>query len=132
MNVVFADTSFYLALINPNDFHHERASRWSRSYHGRIVTTEYVLLELGNTLARGRWREVFLILIGNLQQDKDTVVISASAELFRRGVDLFMGRPDKEWSLTDCISFVVVDQQQLSVVLATDRHFVQAGYTLAF
>jgi predicted nucleic acid-binding protein len=54
--------------------------------------------------------------------------VPASPELFQRGVELFRARPDKEWSLTDCISFVVMTEKGLSEALTGDRHFEQAGF----
>jgi uncharacterized protein len=69
-----------------------------------------------------------MTLIKDLQSDPLTKIIPASDSLFRAGLELFAKRPDKEWSLVDCISFVVMKQRRLTDALTTDHHFKQAGY----
>jgi hypothetical protein len=63
-----------------------------------------------------------------VNNDENWIVIETSHELFEQGVALFSQRPDKSWSLTDCISFVVMEQHGLSEALTADRHFEQAGF----
>jgi predicted nucleic acid-binding protein len=130
MNAVFADTSFYLAIVNPSDVEHETARAWSQSYRGRVVTTEYVLVETGNSLTRGRDREVFTALWNQVHEDPDTTIAPASPELLNEGFSLFAARLDKTWSLTDCISFTVMRQLGLTDALTADRHFEQAGFVI--
>src|SRR5947209_17741955 len=103
MKAVFADTSYYLAVVNALDPWHEGAVHLAESLLGRMFVTEYVLLELGSALSRGSDRLVYLELLERLQRDQATTMIPASAALFRQGVTLFAKRPDKEWSLVDCI-----------------------------
>lgn len=67
-------------------------------------------------------------LLDALEGDPDVLVVPADASLFRRGVDLYRQRPDKDWSLTDCISFVVMEEQGLTDALTADHHFEQAGF----
>lgn len=128
MKSVFADTSFYLAVVNSKDALHARAVRASRKFRGRVVTTHYVLTELGNALSRAQHRPVFVTLIRRLRGDSHTIIIPASDELFDQGLDLFARRPDKDWSLIDCISFVVMGQRRIAEALTEDRHFKQAGF----
>ncbi len=130
MNAVFADTFYYLALLSQTDAAHEQAIDLSRSLRSRIVTTAWVLTELGDALAAPQQRGVFLPLLDRLVADLDVTVVPPSEELFQRGVELYARRADKAWSLTDCISFVVMNDQGLSEALTGDRHFEQAGYTL--
>jgi uncharacterized protein len=129
MKPVFADTSFYIALLSPTDMRHAKAVEWSESWLGRQVVTEYVLVELGGALSRGRDRSLFVPLVETLLADPGTSFVPASASLFRRGLALFGARNDKNWSLTDCISIVVMKQRRLTDALATDQHFEQAGFT---
>jgi len=63
-----------------------------------------------------------------LQNDPEVTIVPASADLWQRGVTLFAGRPDKDWSLTDCISFVVMQERGLTAALTADRHFEHAGF----
>ncbi|MFN0053033.1 MAG: type II toxin-antitoxin system VapC family toxin [Planctomycetales bacterium] len=128
MKAIFADTSYYAALLNPADALHGMTKAWSLKYRGRVVVTEYVLLELGSYLSRCPHRALFLQLVAEMQRDAQTEIISASPSLLRRGMSLFAGRPDKEWSLTDCLSFVVMKQRRIAEALTADHHFQQAGF----
>jgi uncharacterized protein len=128
MKPVFADTSYYLALVNRNDPRHNLALERGDDVLGRIFVTEYVLVELGSALSHPSDRPVFLELIDDLLKQESITIVPASQALFSQGVALFAARPDKEWSLVDCISFVVMKQRRLQEALTTDRHFVQAGF----
>ena len=128
MKSVFADTSFYLALWNPADRMHAKASEWVRSSFDRIVVSEFVLLELGNFLCRSRSRERFPSLVRHLHRDAQTRIIPATSRLLEAGLSLYERRPDKEWSPTDCTSFVVMQEQGLRNALTSDHHFEQAGF----
>jgi uncharacterized protein len=72
---------------------------------------------------------VYLELLAQLRADSGLTIVEASHDLFDRGNKLFSDRPDKSWSLTDCISFVVMDEHGISTALTADHHFEQAGYT---
>jgi uncharacterized protein len=126
--VKFADTSYLLALLNPDDELHDSATALSGKLDERLVTTMWVLTELGDALHRGRNRATFARFLDTLVGHEDFAVVPASAELFQRGVELFRARTDKEWSLTDCISFVVMAEEGISEALTGDRHFEQAGF----
>ena len=128
MKGVFADTAYYLALVTPGDGYHSAAVGRSLGLTGRVVVTEFVLLEVGNTLSGSRRRSAFPDLVRELQADPNTEVIPLSQALFEKGVELYAARPDKDWSVTDCISFVVMRQRGLTEALTADRHFEQAGF----
>jgi len=129
MKPVFADTSYYLALVNGSDPRHHRAVELAENLLCRVFVTEYVLVELGSALSRGADRQVYLDLLEDLQRDRATTLIPASESLFRQGIALFADRLDKDWSLVDCISIVVMKQWRLQGALTTDRHFAQAGFS---
>lgn len=124
----FADTSYLLALLNPDDELHDSATALSSTLNEVVVTTMWVLTELGDALHRGRNREIFTRFLNTLDGHRDFEIVPASPEIFRQGVALFRDRSDKEWSLTDCISFVVRAEKRLSEALTADRHFEQAGF----
>lgn len=130
MITVFADTSYYLALLNRADAWHAVATRMSQSVRGRIVTTDFVLVEVGNALSRANLRSSFVHLIPHLRSASQVTIVPATRSLLDEGYDLFTQRPDKDWSLTDCISFVVMDRQGVSEALTADHHFEQAGFTI--
>lgn len=128
MKAVFADTSYYAALLNPDDSLHSSTVHWSQRFTGRIIVTEYVLLELGSYFSRRVHRRLFLRLLDELERDTETVIVPTSAKLLRAGLRLFGDRIDKDWSLTDCISFVVMKQRRISEAVTADHHFQQAGF----
>ncbi len=128
MNVVFADTSYFLAFLGEKDQHHERALAWTRVLRAPVVTIEYVVIEVGNSLIRGGDRAVFVDFYRELRDGAKLEVVPASTELQDHGAKLFADRPDKQWSLTDCISFVVMSDRRLRDALSADRDFEEAGF----
>jgi predicted nucleic acid-binding protein len=87
-----------------------------------------VLLELADALAHPRDRVEFFVVRDAIINDASFHIVPASTELLARGIQFYRERPDKEWSLTDCISFVVMAEKGLSEALTGDRHFEQAGF----
>lgn len=87
-----------------------------------------MLLEIGNSLSRIRYRSEATGLLEFLETDPQVEIVPWSDLLYQRGFDLFRQRPDKEWSLTDCISFSVMEERRLRESLTTDGHFEQAGF----
>jgi predicted nucleic acid-binding protein len=130
MNTVFADSYYYLAFVNDRDSGHERAVDFSRSYRGCTLTTEWVLTEVADALSAPEQRGVFLELLAQLRDHAGLTIVEASHELFDRGITLFSQRPDKSWSLTDCISIVAMQQHGIQEALTADHHFQQAGFIL--
>jgi uncharacterized protein len=130
MRRVFADTSFYQALLNRKDDWHGAAENLLEGFRGVIVTTDYVLIELGALMARGDARAVYVGFFEQVRSDPETELVSASADLLNEGLTLFAARPDKEWSLTDCISFALMQKEDIQEALASDHHFEQAGFKL--
>lgn len=128
---VFADTAYYVALTNPRDQYAAAAADWTVGFDGEMVTTAWILTEVANFLAATPAnRSLFLALLQDLQGDSRVEIVPPSLDLFEQGVELFAHRPDKQWSLTDCISFVVMRRHQLTDALTGDHHFEQAGFTI--
>lgn len=127
MNPVFADTSFYVATINPRDTLREFALSASDQCDGQYITTEYVLVELGNYFCSDN-RDLFLKLVALIEDDPYTEVVPATTRLFQEGLNLYSSRPNKGWSLTDCLSFVVMEERGIVDALTSDHHFNQAGF----
>jgi uncharacterized protein len=129
MKTVFADTFYFLALLNPSDQAHGKAVAFTSGNTVRMVTTEWVLTELADGLARSRrGRAEFLSTLADLQADADVAIVPCDQALMAEGVQLYAQRPDKEWSLTDCISFVVMIKKGITEALTGDHHFEQAGF----
>jgi predicted nucleic acid-binding protein len=130
MKAVFADTSFYVALFSPADVHHEAAIRLAKEDHRRVVVTEFVLLELANALARASSRKLFVDLFPKLRTNANVTIVPAIPDLFERGFQRYANRLDKDWSLTDCVSFVVMEEAGILDALTADHHFEQAGFVV--
>lgn len=130
MNAVFADTSYYLALINSNDRLHAAACHWTTDFTGTFITTAWVITELANSMSHASNRPFFLSLLRDLQTDERVTILLPSKDLFHSGLDLYEHRLDKNWSLTDCISFRVMQDYQLQDAATLDRHFAQAGFNV--
>lgn len=129
MSVVFADTSYFVALLNPADADHRRALDYTRGSSRRMITTVWVLTELANFLRFDAGRDKFLQAFAHLESEPETVIVPADQQMWLRGLKLFQERPDKQWSLTDCISFVVMKEMGVTEALSTDQHFAQAGFS---
>ena len=128
MKRVFADTFYFLALLNPGDNRHKRAVAHATAFSGEMVTTAWVLTELADAMSDPRNRLEFISTLNDLKANPQMKIIPVSSTLFDDGIRLFADRPDKEWSLTDCISFTVMTQEKLTDALTADHHFEQAGF----
>ena len=128
MSAYFADTSFLVAFLNSEDECHELAYGYMADEAARFVSTWWVLAELGNYLAKGRNRRLFAPLVRQLAKDQRWTVVPLAQKQFDRGMELYERRPDKDWSLTDCVSFVVMKDKKLTEALTADHHFEQAGF----
>lgn len=117
---VFLDTAYILALINTGDEYHERARNAALQISGPFLTTDAVLLEIGNALARARWRSLAVATLQDLRTDPEIEVVHVTFELFNRAVEFYASRMDKEWTLTDCISFMVMQDHEATEALTTD------------
>ncbi|HZV33665.1 MAG TPA: PIN domain-containing protein [Verrucomicrobiae bacterium] len=128
MKVVFADTFYFLALLNRHDAFHEKAVLASRAPDLRLVTTEFVLLELADALCRPGQRELVSAIFHIIETESAFRLVRLSPELFPKGKQLFQNRADKDWPLTNCISFTVMRDEGIEEALTADRHFEQAGF----
>lgn len=129
MTPVFADASYYIALLSPRDQHHQDAIRVSGQLRQPVIVTDLVLIEVSNALASIDSRVGAVALWAHLQNDPSVTIVAASTELIADGRNLYARRSDKEWSLTDCVSFIVMEKRGLNDALTADHHFQQAGFT---
>ena len=128
MKRVFADTYFFLAALNTRDADYERALDYFGQEGIELVTTAWVLTEVAAALAPRATRASFVQFYGNLRADSAVFIVPAEPAWFERGLALYGRRLDKDWSLTDCISFVAMEEQGLREALTGDHHFEQAGF----
>jgi uncharacterized protein len=128
---VFLDTAYLIALAQPGDEHHRKARQISGTLNlarTRIVTSRAVLLEAGNSLSKGKFRPMAISLLETIEKTKLVEIVPLTEELICSGWELFCQRKDKDWSWTDCISFVVMQKRGLKQALTSDSHFEQAGF----
>lgn len=96
----------------------------------RIVTSEWVIAELGNYLAEGRNRRLLGSLVRALSAEERVEIVAADHDSFLTGLSLYVRRPDQSWSFTDCTSFCLMKARKIRDALTTDHHFQQAGFTV--
>jgi predicted nucleic acid-binding protein len=124
----FADTFYFLELLNSDDPAHQRSSEFADSYRGEIVTTGWVLVEVADAMSHPTNRQLVVDFLAQLRAAPRTTIVPFSDALADEGLRLFAARQDKHWSLTDCISFVVMQREGITEALTGDRHFEQAGF----
>ncbi len=115
--------------MNERDQFHESARRIETGEALKIITTRWVVAEVADALAAPLWRERASVFLERSRSSAGLRVIQDSDRLFERGSELYRSRNDKGWSLTDCISFIVMADEGLTEALTGDHHFEQAGFT---
>ena len=131
MRTLFADSGYWIAVLHPGDQLHERATNVTESLGSvAIVTTHMALVEVLNHLAgRGeQYRNVAAQMVQELEARSDVEIVSQTDAQFRAAVKRYAARPDQTWSLTDCASFLVMEERNITEALAYDRDFEQAGF----
>jgi predicted nucleic acid-binding protein len=131
MYKAFVDTAAWIALINVSDDLHVPARQVMstlRQQKVRLVTTEFALLEVADALSAPSTRSQTTAFVDDLWRLAILRIIPASHELFADGWELYKQRPDKDWSLTDCTSFVVMARERIVQAFTSDHHFEQAGF----
>ncbi len=126
---LLVDTFYVQAVLNPNDAYHERALALAPRVEAAIETviTEAVLMEIGDALS-DKDRAAAADFIRACYETPNMTVVPVTTALLSRAIDRYQGRPDKTWGLTDCLSFVVMEDLGLTLAATGDRHFRQAGF----
>jgi len=130
MSACFADTYFFIALLFENDEAHGEAQARAADLSGRMYTSAWVLTEVADALAIPGRRQRFLPLLQFLRSNPLVTIVPPEQGLFDRGAALYDERPDKSWSLTDCISFIIMQDHSLHDALTGDHHFEQGGFNV--
>ncbi len=128
MSLVFADAFYFVARLNRHDQFHRRVVEFTQTFRARLVTTDWVLMEVADALSKSNVRNRIRDFILHLRQSAACEVVAASRELHDRALEYYHQRADKDWTLTDCISFVIMEERGLRDALTGDRHFEQAGF----
>jgi predicted nucleic acid-binding protein len=135
MRAVFADTFYWIALLNRRDRSHAQAAALSLSLQDTlIVTTDEVLTEVLDYFsgAGSRTRSQVAASVYRILDDENVQIITQSHDSFLDGLRFYAARPDKTYSLIDCISMNVMRSKELTNVLTEDDHFLQEGFTILF
>jgi predicted nucleic acid-binding protein len=132
MRRVFADSLYWIAVAAPKDQWHARVVEASRALQGaRIITTEEVMIEFLNAFRHNAdLRRAATVMFRGIQGDPGSIILSQSHQSFLAGYGLYEARPDKAYSLTDCIPMAAMRQEGIAEVLSHDRHFTQEGFTI--
>ncbi len=129
---VFADSFALIAWLNPRDHAHADVVAYLERYPGRLVTTEWVLMEVADALSSPESRVTAAGFLRAIRADAQFEIVEYLPHIYKAGLTLFASRADKAWSLTDCISFSVMIQRGLVEALTADHHFEQAGFKAIF
>ena len=129
----FMDTSGWASWLDVREQYHSLAvatvdATWRAGR--RLVTTNWVLAELTAVLTSPlrftKPRQI--LLLGDIRSDPGVRIVTVDAGLEADAWDLWRNRPDKDWSLVDCASFVVMTRLGLTEAVTADHHFEQAGF----
>jgi len=129
--LVYVDTAALIALAHKRDSLHEKTVAVYKellSRNTRFITTNAVLLEVGNAFSRASHKPLAISLFHLVHDSASWEVISADDKWLTEGMGLFQKRKDKDWSLTDCIGIAVAEAYSIKNVFTSDRHFKQAGF----
>jgi predicted nucleic acid-binding protein len=136
MRRLFADTFYWVALLYRRDPWHARVAAFSQTITATdsVVTTDTVLTEVLAALSAGdvHLRHAAVVLVDDLLNDTQVRIVESTRSLFLDGLSLYRARPDKEYSLTDCISMHVMRREGFTEVLTNDHHFTQEGFHILF
>ena len=126
---LFIDTAFIQALLNPRDDYHERAKVLFPRVRAasEVWLTEAILVEVGNALS-ARNRQGAVQFIQQCYRTENMIIVRVDTDLLAQALNLYQSRFDKTWGLTDCISFMVMQANNLTTAVTSDRHFLQAGF----
>ena len=131
MAPVFADTGYWIAVSLPGDQMHARASAMAVAYdEAKVVTTQMVLTEVLNHFSgMGPGHRLNAVqLLEDLEDNPNVEIVPQTDAQFRAAVERYASRSDQRWSLTDCASFLVMEERGVTEALAYDRDFEQAGF----
>lgn len=125
-NKLFLDTSYVIALVSPQDNYHQKAIKIAEIIETKsinLVTTQAILLEIGNALAKIKYRQVSISLLKAMENDPQIEIISISNKLDQDVFNLYCQRLDKQWGLVDCLSFITMKKYNITEALTADLHF---------
>jgi len=126
---LFLDTVFIQAILNPRDQYHSPAMQLLPRVKNaqEVWITEAIFMEVGNALSTYD-RHKLAAFIQKCYKTDNISIVNITPQLFEQGLNLYESRSDKKWGLVDCLSFIVMEQQNLIDAVTSDIHFIQAGF----
>jgi predicted nucleic acid-binding protein len=129
MKQIFADSSYWIGLVNPRDQMHQKVIKITQQLSSvRLVTTEMVLGELLNSFSDSPFRRAVAGMVLKLRNDRNVRIVPQTSEQFESALRRYKQAADKSWSLTDCASVEVMEAERIQAALTHDQHFAQAGF----
>jgi uncharacterized protein len=131
MKTIFADSNYWVAILNPKDSIHDTAIRVSRIIGNfKIVTSEFVLLEVMKLMANAglHLKQTAHHAIGDMRRNPNLKVVPATSTLFQKACERYVDYHDKEWDAIDCSSMIIMQEEGISEALTFDNHFKQMGF----
>ena len=128
---VFIDTSAWIALLSKRDALHIAAKRIMenvRQQNASLFTTHFVLIEVADALCKPPRRQITIVYLNRLRSLDNLTIVPLEETLLENPWHLYCQRLDKDWELTDCTSFIVMWQENITDAFTSDRHFEQAGF----
>ena len=125
------DTSGLYALLAPADSAHQPAVELLKqaSQAKRVaVITDYVLSETATLLMARKARHLAQELFDMTEQSRALRIVRVDAEQFDQAKRIFLKHFDHQYSFTDCVSFAIMRELELTEALTTDRHFQEMGF----
>ncbi len=131
---IFVDSFAWIATINKSDNYHEISLRILEELlnkQAKLITTNYVLIETINALSKREFRKTVIEFIDKLEKSPSVQIVKITDEIYNNAWTLYQQRIDKDWGITDCTSFEVMKVFNIKKAFTNDKHFDQAGYSLA-
>ena len=129
MKQIFADTGYWIGLVNPRDQIHQKVIKITQQLTSvRLLTTEMALVEMLNSFSDSPFRRAVAGMVLKLRNDGNVRIVPQTSEQFESALRRYKQAADKSWSLTDCASFQVMEAEQIQAALTHDQHFAQAGF----
>src|SRR5260370_11926083 len=124
MKQIFADSSYWIGLVNPRDQIHQKVIKITQQlFSVRLVTTEMVLGALLNSFSDSPFRQAVAGMVLKLRNDRNVRIVPQRSEQFESALRRYKQAADKSWSLTDCASFEVMEARQIQAAWTHDLHF---------
>nr|WP_319540262.1 PIN domain-containing protein [uncultured Methanospirillum sp.] len=129
MRSVFIDTSFVIVIFTPEDRHHKQALEIAHKLfdYTEIWITDAVIYEIGNSFSK-TGKQIIAEFIRDCYSTEQIQVVKTDEPLLMKALTHYSDYLDKDWSLTDCLSFEVMKEKNIAIAYSSDHHFEQAGF----